>query len=238
MNLHKNLNLISEEWCSIPEHCRIRMYSRLIKRQNKFFKNTKVKLTSRHLFFKMQYHRFYDEGTTYKQRLVYCNAEFDALTLEERAYYKALCKTYSNRAWLHHPETPIYMKRQYKLFQSLTYKSTLKRPCGPYHEFMIEYQKQHPNLAGISSVALAKLCREPYSQLPPEELERYKTLFNTHMEEFRKQDLIERFKFQEKNKKNYFDQPQLDNLPPEEDVEMFQQGEHSDDDPEPEPDDP
>jgi hypothetical protein len=58
------------------------------------------------------------------------------------------------------------------------------------------------------------------------------------MEEFRKQDLIERFKFQEKNKKNYFDQPQLDNLPPEEDVEMFQQGEHSDDDPEPEPDDP
>jgi hypothetical protein len=203
-DFHYSLETISNDWCCIPEHVRVRMQSKLMKWQTRLFKSTKIKLTGRHVFFQLNYHRFYDENTSYKQRLHCCNGDFAALPPNEKEYFDVLGRMRSNNKWIHSPDTPLYLKRQYRLYKASIYKCPLKRPRGAYHEFIKEYTSQHPELAEMSPITLAKICVEPYKRLSEREVEYYKNLYKKNMEEYKKQDLIERFKFQDKRKQDYY----------------------------------
>jgi hypothetical protein len=195
---------ITDSWSRIPEYKRLRLQSKLMKWQLKLFKQLKTKTTGRHIFFQMNFHRFFDEDSTYQSRLTFCNAHFTALEPIEKAYYDTLGRMARNDGWLTSPDTPKYIKRQYRIHKKNSYKSPLKKPRGAYHEFMHEQQRTRPELANVDTIELAKLCREPYSKLPPEEVERYKKIYYTNMEQYKKQDLIERFKYQEKCKLDLF----------------------------------
>ena len=199
-----SLTQISQDWCCIPEHLRIRMHPKLIKWQTKLFKSTKIKLTGRHIFFQMNYHRFYDETTGYRERLVLCNGDFASLPPDQKAYFDTLGRINSNDTWMKSSTTPLYLKRQFRLYKDSIYKCPLKKPRGAYHEFIKEYQRDRPELADANPITLAKMCVEPYKQLPPHQIEFYKNQYKVNMEEYKKQDLIERFKFQNKRKQDYF----------------------------------
>ena len=198
MTLHFSLLFMSEAWCRIPEHRRIRLYSSLLKWQQKLFKKTKAKPSARQVFFDLNQHRFDQED--YATRRGLCHAHFTSLSETEKSYLKAIAL---DRHWLTAADTPLYLKRQFKLFKDNAFKSTVKRPCGVYHEYLNEQKQLHPELAQLSTVQLAKQCREGYHQLPPQEIQRFKQLYRQHLEEFKKQDLLERIQFQESRQSNF-----------------------------------
>jgi hypothetical protein len=194
---HLSFNEISDSWCRIAEHKRLRLYSSLLKWQHKFFKHTKSKPSARQVFFDLNQHRF-DED--YATRRGLCNAQFTSLSDTEKSYFNALSL---HDRWLTDSNTPMYLKRQYRLYKEHAYKSTLKRPCGAYHEYLNEQKQLHPELTKLSSVQLAKQCRQGYRNLSPEQVQHYKDLYHQHLEEFKKQDLLHRIQFQEIRQSNF-----------------------------------
>jgi len=199
-----SLEYISNEWNRTPEHQRLKKARSLVLWKERFFKNTKIRSTSRHYYQHLYYHRFFDVNSTFRTRVLMCQAEFDMLPPDYKEYYHELHKKYSRSAWLTRPDTPKYMKREFKVFQDKRYKCPYKRPVGPFHIFVEEMKAQDPTLKNHTMISAIQLCKERFSELSPEILTQYQQKFKERLAEFKRLDIEERFKFENKRKSEYY----------------------------------
>jgi len=204
LEFNSSLEYISNEWNRTPEHQRLKKARSLVLWKERYFKNTKIKSTSRHYYQHLYYHRFFDVNSTFRTRVLMCQAEFDMLPPDYKEYYHQLHKKYSRSAWLTRPDTPKYMKREFKVFQDNQYKSPFKRPVGPFHIFVEDMKAQDPSLKNYTMISAIKICKQRFNELSPEVQAEYNRRFQERLAEFKRLDIEERFKFENKRKSQYY----------------------------------